>query len=133
MVLAIFKFLSYDDRVAKEKNIGTHAIADLGNINPKWLLNKQDLLTLLEEALDRFNFTRIQSMSYQFPGEGSGFTAIVLLSESHASIHTYPEYQYLALDIFSCGNQDPELVLNYLIEKLEATEIKRKIILRKSS
>ena len=40
----------------------------------------------------------------KFPGYNSGVTGVFILSESHAAFHSYPEYRYLAVDIFSCGN-----------------------------
>ena len=52
-----------------------------------------------------------------------GVTAIALLAESHISIHTWPESNYSAIDIFTCGqNMMPELASQYLIEALKAEE-----------
>ena len=52
-----------------------------------------------------------------------GVTAIALLAESHISIHTWPESNYSAVDIFTCGqNMLPELASQYLIEALKAKE-----------
>ncbi len=47
-------------------------------------------------------------------GPGCGVTALALLAESHASIHTWPEVGYLAADVFTCGNSDPHLALPVL-------------------
>ena len=55
--------------------------------------------------------------------EPQGVTAIALLAESHISIHTWPESNYSAVDIFTCGqNMMPELASQYLIEALKAEE-----------
>ena len=55
--------------------------------------------------------------------EPQGVTAIELLAESHISIHTWPESNYSAVDIFTCGqNIMPELASQYLIEALKAEE-----------
>tara|TARA_B100001989_G_scaffold15671_1_gene9713 strand:- start:1817 stop:2254 length:438 start_codon:yes stop_codon:yes gene_type:complete len=55
--------------------------------------------------------------------EPQGVTAIALLAESHISIHTWPESNYSAVDIFTCGkNMLPELASQYLIEALKAEE-----------
>ena len=52
-----------------------------------------------------------------------GVTAIALLAESHISIHTWPESNYSAVDIFTCGqNMMPELASQYLIKTLKAQE-----------
>ena len=61
--------------------------------------------------------------------EPQGVTAIALLAESHISIHTWPESNYSAVDIFTCGqNMSPELACNYLIEALEAEEHSLRVI-----
>ena len=55
--------------------------------------------------------------------EPQGVTAIALLSESHLSIHTWPESSYSAVDIFTCGkNMKPNLSCKYLIQTLMAKE-----------
>ena len=55
--------------------------------------------------------------------EPQGVTAIALLAESHISIHTWPESNYSAVDIFTCGqNMLPEAASQYLIEALKAEE-----------
>jgi len=55
--------------------------------------------------------------------EPHGVTAIALLAESHISIHSWPESNYSAVDIFTCGhNMLPELASQYLIEALKAEE-----------
>ena len=55
--------------------------------------------------------------------EPQGVTAIALLAESHISIHTWPESNYSAVDIFTCGqNMMPEIASQYLIEALKAEE-----------
>ena len=44
-------------------------------------------------------------------GDRMGFTGVALLAESHISLHTWPEHGYAALDIFMCGDADPEKAL----------------------
>ena len=46
--------------------------------------------------------------SYMHPfGEGMGVSGVVVLAESHISIHTWPERNYAAIDLFMCGKADP--------------------------
>lgn len=52
--------------------------------------------------------------THRFPEPGGGFTGVLLLAESHASIHTYPEHCYAALDIFTCGSHDPAPLIEAL-------------------
>ena len=63
--------------------------------------------------------------------EPHGVTAIALLAESHISIHTWPESNYSAVDIFTCGqNMFPELASQYLIKALRAQEHYLRVIER---
>ena len=63
--------------------------------------------------------------------EPQGVTAIALLAESHISIHTWPESNYSAVDIFTCGqNMLPELASQYLIEAFKAEEHFLRVIKR---
>jgi len=66
---------------------------------------------------------------YTFPN--GGYTVIILLSESHASIHTYPENNSLYLDIFTCGETvNPEIVFTGLKEYFNPEEFTKQIISR---
>jgi S-adenosylmethionine decarboxylase proenzyme len=50
-----------------------------------------------------------------------GVSGVVVIAESHISIHTWPEYGYAAVDVFTCGTAvNPEIAAGVLIEKLEA-------------
>ena len=63
-----------------------------------------------------------------------GVTGVVLLSESHITFHTWPEFKYLALDIFTCGKKcDPYKALDYFKkeikpDKVQIMEIKRGLV-----
>lgn len=48
-----------------------------------------------------------------------GFTSVILLDESHITCHSYTKMGLLALDVFTCGSTNPEIVANYMKEKLE--------------
>ncbi len=57
-------------------------------------------------------------------GEESGVTGVAILAESHMSIHTWPEIDYLALDIFMCGACNPYLALESLNDFFKPKQIK---------
>lgn len=56
-------------------------------------------------------------------GAGTGVTGVVLLAESHISIHTWPETGYAAVDVFMCGRCNPHDALSALREGFAATEV----------
>ena len=60
----------------------------------------------------------LQQHAHSF-GDGFGYTAFLLLSESHASIHTWPEHGTATIDIFMCGDCNPEEALRYFREQFD--------------
>ena len=60
----------------------------------------------LNEAATAAKATVLETKFHKFSQNG-GVTGVVLLAESHISIHTWPEHDYAAIDIFMCGNCDP--------------------------
>ena len=93
-------------------------------------LNDESFLRcILSRAAKLAKATVLNLISNKF--EPQGVTAIALLAESHISIHTWPESNYSAVDIFTCGqNMSPELASQYLIEVLKAEEHSLRIIER---
>lgn len=63
-------------------------------------------------------------------GPGQGVTGVVLLAESHISIHTWPEFGFVAADIFMCGKAEPELALEVIRLALEPASCKVQTISR---
>ncbi|WP_282169477.1 adenosylmethionine decarboxylase [Ruegeria atlantica] len=66
-------------------------------------------------------------------GQRAGFTGVALLAESHISIHTWPEHGYAAIDIFMCGDAEPQRSLDVLKsyfrpQRIEVQSIKRGLI-----
>jgi len=61
---------------------------------------------------------------------GSGISGVVVLSESHISIHTWPEYEFAALDMFMCGSCDPYLAVPVLREAFLPSSIRLEEVLR---
>ena len=114
-------------------DIGTHVVGDLSGIDSQLLMDESLLMGILKEALEAQSFTILGEQSYKFPGEGSGVTGFYILSESHAAFHSYPEYGYIALDIFSCGDSRPDHVVAHVARALGADDATTKTIDRRAS
>ncbi|WP_024822639.1 MULTISPECIES: adenosylmethionine decarboxylase [Aminobacterium] len=80
----------------------------------------EKLQEILVEAAKRAH-TQVWSVSFhRFPP--NGVSGVVVISESHLSVHTWPEAQYMALDIYTCGEHSmPEAAVQYVLEQIEAT------------
>lgn len=90
--------------------VGIHVLADLSGIDAEKLCSCAALEQLLRDAAEAADARVLHSHFHGF-GEGQGVTGVVLLAESHISIHTWPECGFVAADIFMCGNAKPELAL----------------------
>jgi S-adenosylmethionine decarboxylase len=80
---------------------GRHLIASYVDCDPISLKDVYSLTHAMERAARACGATVLKSFYHVFP-EG-GVTSVLLLSESHASVHTYPEYNACFVDVFTCG------------------------------
>ena len=116
-----------DDQKLSHKS--KHLLLELYRCDCEKLNDESFLRCILNRASKLANATVLNLISNKF--EPQGVTAIALLAESHISIHTWPESNYSAVDIFTCGrNMLPELASQYLIEALQAEEYSMRIIER---
>ena len=106
-----------------------HLLLELYKCDSEKLNDESFLRCTLNRAAKLAKATVLNLISNKF--EPQGVTAIALLAESHISIHTWPESNYSAVDIFTCGkNMMPELASQYLIEALKAQEHSLRVIER---
>ena len=100
--------------------LGNHLLIDLYSCK-NTDFNKKDLVEWCKVS----KMTPLKYISYKF--KPTGKSAVILLSESHISIHTYPEWGYIALDIYTCGEySQPYKAIEIIKEKFmpERIEIK---------
>tara|TARA_A100001388_G_scaffold256440_1_gene221567 strand:+ start:78 stop:512 length:435 start_codon:yes stop_codon:yes gene_type:complete len=110
--------LSNDQNLSHQSK---HLLLELYKCDFEKLNDESFLRCSLNRAAKLAKATVLNLISNKF--EPQGVTAIALLAESHISIHTWPESNYSAVDIFTCGkNMLPELAGQYLIEALKAEE-----------
>jgi len=97
---------------------GRHLVVDYWDCDGGILNDEPKLMRLLTKAANAAGATVISSHSHCF--EHQGITAIAILSESHISIHTWPEARYAGVDLYTCGGCDPLLAHKVLDEALSA-------------
>ena len=121
-----YKIFSNDKKLVHQSK---HLLLELYRCDFDKSNDESFLRCTLNNAAKFANATVLNLISNKF--EPLGVTAIALLSESHISIHTWPESNYSAVDIFTCGqNMNPEIASKYLIEALMAQEYLLRIIHR---
>jgi len=116
----------------KEKKLvykSKHFLLELYRCDYEKLNDESFLRCTLDKAAKLANATVLNLISNKF--EPQGVTAVALLAESHLSIHTWPEANYSAVDIFTCGqNMKPDISCKYLIQSLMAEEHLLRVINR---
>ncbi len=81
--------------------LGEHYIFDLSNCNHEILMDGELAYSLFARAVRESGLTVVDEGFYKFSPHG--FTCFLLLAESHASLHAWPEYDYCAIDLFTCA------------------------------
>ncbi len=112
--------------------LGTQIILELKDCNRELLNDLPHIRDSLLEAARKTGATVIDESFHQFSPQG--VTGVVAIAESHLCIHTWPEYGYAAVDIFTCGENFRALdAVDLVVESLECadhsvTEIQRGIL-----
>ena len=99
--------------------LGRHLLLELFDCDLDAINNVETVKGALIEAAKRAQATIVDVVFHEF--NPFGVSGVVVIAESHLSIHTWPEYRYAAVDIFSCGDVlQPEIAANYLVEHFGA-------------
>lgn len=85
----------------REQILGRHLIVEVFDADPSLLNDARALEQLLLQAAHAAHATVIESVFHRFSPHG--VSGVVVIAESHLTIHTWPEYGYAAIDIFTCG------------------------------
>jgi len=99
--------------------LGRHLLVELYGCDPEVLNDKERVEKIMTEAAKRCGATIVQSVFHLF--NPHGVSGVVVIAESHLAIHTWPEYGYAAVDVFTCGTRvDPWKAHEYIKEQLKA-------------
>jgi len=101
------------------KILGRHLVVELSECDKTKLNNLEFLEESLDEAVRRSGATKVRSVFHRYNPQG--VSGVVVIAESHISIHTWPEYGYAAVDFFTCGTSvDPYKAFQHVKEALGA-------------
>ena len=103
---------------------GKHLLIDCHNVAREVCLDDKLVLGAMARGAERAGASVISQVRYHF-GHNSppGFTAVVLLDESHCSAHTYADLGLVALDIFTCGSTDPMVILEHIRAEIDLGDV----------
>ncbi|MFZ5955209.1 MAG: adenosylmethionine decarboxylase [Nanoarchaeota archaeon] len=116
---------------------GPHLMLDCYECDKEKLGNEKFILNFLNELPELLSMHIIHEpfiIPYEENSETwdkGGISAVVIIAESHISIHTFPENDsYATIDLFSCKDFDIESAINFVMEKLNPKKIERNLIFR---
>jgi len=111
---------------------GTHLIIDL--VEADGLADVDLIDAAMRECVEKAGATLLHIHLHPFTPEGvAGVSGVAVLAESHISIHTWPERRFAALDVFMCGDAQPEKCVEVLRRRFNAGEVRVNELLRGSN
>ncbi|WP_029519866.1 MULTISPECIES: adenosylmethionine decarboxylase [unclassified Persephonella] len=109
-----------------EKTLGLHILADLYGVEFDKIDHVEDVRELLEGAVKYAGLSKLSSHFHQFYPHGA--TGVILLEESHISIHTWPEHGYAAIDVYTCGGKEKTFkAMEYILKVLKPKRVDEKV------
>jgi S-adenosylmethionine decarboxylase len=103
----------------KLEQLGRHILVEYYNCDEEILKDHKLIEEMMVKAATKANATVVQSVFHLF--NPWGVSGAVVISESHLTIHTWPEFGYAAVDLFTCGDSvNPWIAFDYLNESLKA-------------
>ncbi len=106
--------ITEDDRI-----IGKHTFGNLYKIDKTAINDIEFLKKIITEAISMANMKLVELKAWSFGGKKGGVTVIAVIQESHIALHTWNEYEYATLDIYTCGsNSDPNKAFDYVVKHL---------------
>ncbi len=117
----------YCGREGNIKYAGVHLLVEIWQ--SRFLKDKEHIRATLEKAVEACGVTMLSIDLHVFSPNG-GISGVAILQESHISIHTWPEYDYAALDVFVCGTINPKLTIPVLESEFKPGKIEIQVIKR---
>jgi len=109
--------------------MGKHFLLNIYEVDALLLREMEGFSEFIKPMLEDCMAEVLDECSHKFPGAG-GYTYLALLSTSHFSIHTWPENNCAAIDMFSCGEILSEALVSYVVKFFDPKSYDLKMINR---
>ena len=129
--MPIVKHLAPLTQSARSGHARRHVLIDAWGAPAARLDDAAGIQALLEQVIDRLGAKLLNLSLRRFSPQG--VTAVAMLAESHLAVHTWPEQNYFAADLFYCGAGDSDQAVQMLVDGLGAVEVQRHEIARGSN
>lgn len=118
----------------KQQIVGKHIYGNLYGCSALQLNNESALRNLVIDAAKKANMTIWDTKAWKFGGPKGGVSAIALILESHIAIHTWNEFQYATVDVFTCGGKsDPKQAFEFIVSQLNPKSVTKHFADRSNS
>lgn len=110
-------------------SVGRHAIIDVYECKIDKIDDLKFIKDMLVESAKEANLHIVDQIFHKF--SPIGISGVLILAESHLTIHTWPEYNFAAIDVFTCGTKfDPKEVCEIIAKRLKSSKYEIKEIKR---
>ncbi len=104
---------------------GRHVFGNLYDCDVNILSNEEKLREVVVEAAKIGNMTLLDVKSWRI---GYGVSVVAVVLESHITIHTWPEYSFATVDVYSCGmHTNPDEAFNYIVNALKPRRVEKRV------
>ena len=104
----------------EDKIVGKHVFGNLYGIPREIASDEKLLYEVVRKAVDIANMKLVEMKSWSFGGKKGGVSVIALVEESHIAVHTWLEYNYATVDVYTCGeHSDPMKAFEYIVSQLK--------------
>ncbi|OES44167.1 adenosylmethionine decarboxylase [Domibacillus iocasae] len=100
------------------ETMGRHVISELWGCNFDKLNDMEVIERIFVDAALKSGAEIREVAFHKFAPQG--VSGVVIISESHLTIHSFPEHGYASIDVYTCGDLDPNIAANYIADALEA-------------
>ena len=109
--------------------LGRHILAEFFNCDREILNKSDEVERFMKKAALDCGATIVSSVFHTFNPHGVG--GVVVIAESYLAIHTWPDYGYAAVDVFTCGNLvEPEKAIQSVQNSIKANQMESKEFIR---
>ncbi|MFQ5858319.1 MAG: adenosylmethionine decarboxylase [Anaerolineae bacterium] len=109
-------------------DFGEHYLVDLLGCDPEIIKLVDPTREIVLRAAKDCGATLVDNFFHQF--QPFGVSGVVLIAESHISVHTWPENGFVAVDIFTCGEMLPQVAIDIMRKDFRAKEATVKVVMR---
>jgi len=98
-----------------------HLLVELRDCRSSFLDDETHVVAIMRAGAEAARATVMQAVVHHYAPQG--VAGVLLLAESHMSVHTWPEHAYVSVDVYTCGDCDPDAAIPVLAEGFGAAQV----------